>query len=74
MEGWYLSIIFGAILNVQGAASGAAATPVQLEKFGPMTQTECIAAATAINGATLRLHAQCESQIPGGVMIQGFGR
>ena len=72
MEGWYLSIMFGMVLNMQGTTSSSTGTPVQLEKFGPMTQTECVAAATAINGAVMRLHAQCESQ-PGGVMIQGFG-
>jgi hypothetical protein len=69
MELWYLSIMFGAGLIMQ--TTSGTPSPVQMERFGPMSQAECAVAANGLN-VSPNFHAQCESQIPGGVMIQSF--
>ena len=67
---WYLSMMFGVIFSTQ--TTSVTLSPMQMGRMGPMSQEECINSANALNAASPRWRTQCERQIPGGVMIQGF--
>jgi len=61
MNTWFLSIMFGAAFNVQisGTTSGTM-FPVQMQKFGPISQEQCLQTAAAMGNAP-GFHVQCES-------------